>query len=812
MKNNQYLKYLEDEEYDDRLHRIKQQLDEMVAQNDASFYRRFYRDRYSPLKLVILFKLLLAAAKRFSSETGKHLAWENCHSFAEFGSNFSSLSNLFGASTLREANNNPLCLLDEFDQMVASFELHFAPTVIRELISGQASFGDAVEYFSMYLITHYEETDAPRSINHMAIQAMNGVDSKYAAIVPFVFALEDGERLRPEDMNRFEIQALLLLAMAVAAGKDDYKEAVFEKFFMETPNIRTADILDQTLGKDILLDCLTKYLDDSDEEDACDFFLEVIRRGLVADSSFIERCTKAAFCACSRAGAAYLFRHPKTDAAYLTVKDTLAELFSDSVNTFKRDYSITYAIVCLRNKRSIEDAIKDALKDALSADSIYSRLLGLSIIRAASVLTEWDCMSNCPQIPIDVFSVIIQRYLTKNGTAEQNFALYALSDALDAGILDREILNKPANLKVITPLLRYEQLREIAEHILSYTPISCISHADELKDEKNQKLMLHYSSLLELEPKASRYLDRFSILLALGWFDRNSIISNLQSLCRGVILSSDPYHVQLGALRRTKILLDEYINKYAISLPTLAVHKNFILSSASEKQAFELDKAVEINCEEKLAEFVAFLNECMKKQETDVAKALVENCSVKCSLQSPYLITRFFYFLCAFGSPDILEAFYNYYADVLDRPVRVDCSNRFQLVGLLAGVHLWRSDIGFDICSAYNSEATNALSRGRRLRHALETNQLTMLLDQEYRNIEKQKQSQWISKFCPDHEELDFRNHLTVDPEKSEKVFLSYWDEPLCQQFLKAQSFSFYALNKEDPYSTYVCIRKESLK
>lgn len=483
---------------------IRQYLKEMIEKNDALLYKKLEKDRYSPLKLIVLFELLLAAAKRFSSEIGEHLAWGDSQSFDAIRKHLTSLSYVFGSNIGKEKNGDPLYLLKGIHRDVASYELHFAPPVIQDLISGHASFSDAFEYVATYLILHYDEVDVPRSINHMAIQEMDALDHRYAQVLPFVLAMDNRESPCSSDFDRSEIQMLLLLAMAIKAGKEDYKEAIFEEYLMDSPKIETAKIIAEVFGKGFLNELLRCLLEEPCDEEIHQLLFDALQEDLLTDVPLLKHCTKIIFRTCDKAKAKYLFTHPSRGKAYLTVKESLGKLFSKSVSVYKPDYSIAYTITCLRDKNS-SISIKSALKDVLSPDSRYSKLLGLSKIQVISLLEEWNLISDCPKIPVDNFSAIIQMYLTGDNAAEQKFALNSLSKALEAGVVSKKVLNCD-NIKTIVPFLRSEQTREAAENILSHTPISCITHAAELKKEENQKLMIHYSSLLELEPNAERHL------------------------------------------------------------------------------------------------------------------------------------------------------------------------------------------------------------------------------------------------------------------------------------------------------------------
>lgn len=785
----------------------RQYLKELIEKNDASPYKEIEKDRYSPLKLIVLFKLLLAAAKQFSSKIGEHLAWEDSQSFNAIGKHLTSLPCVFGSNIEREKNGDPFYLLKGIHRDVASYELHFAPPVIQELISGHASFDDAFEFLATYLILHYDEVDVdvPRSINHMAVQEMDALDHRYAQIVPFVFALDSREHPCSRDFDRSEIQMLLVLAMAIKAGKEYYKEAVLEEYLMNSPTIETAEIIAEVFGKSFLNGLLRCLINEPCDEETHQLLFETLQEDLLTDVPLIKHCTKMFFRTCDRAKAQYLFTRPSKEKAYLTVKEALAKLFSKSVSVYGSDYSIAYSIICLRDK-NCNASIKSALKDVLSPDSRYSKLLGLSKIRAISLLEKWDLISDCPEIPVDSFSAIIQTYLNGDNAAEQVFALNALSEALEARVVSKTVLNCD-NIKAIVPFLRSEQTREVAENILSHTPISCITHAAELKREENQELMIHYSSLLELEPSAKRHLKRFSILVALGWIDRKSVVHNLQLLCRTAILPEERHRTLLSVAA----ILREYINEFAVPLSLVSDCEDALCDVPC---TLEQDDPTTIIHESQLAVLIARLDDLMKHQDVSTAKKLVKDCSLNCSLKPShsYLITRFFYYLCAFGEVSSLTSFYKQYSGILDRPVRVDCTSILRLVGNIAEIMPWRSDIGYEICKSYNTpETLAALSQGKRAIHALEVNDLYAYIERDLRSNDEAKIRRWKAFFGSDFELQNFLQYMLPNAD-NDILCCQYWDEPLCQQFLKAQSFSFYALNKEDPYSTCVCIRKEFLK
>ena len=776
----------------------RQYLKEMIEKNDASLYKELEKDRYSPLKLIVLFKLLLAAAKQFLSEIGEHLAWGDSQSFNAIGKQLTSLSCVFGSNIGKEKNGDPFYLLNGIHRDVAFYEMHFAPPVIQDLIFGHASFDDAFEFLATYLILHYDEVDVPRSINHMAVQEMDALDHRYAQIVPFVFALGNGERPFLRDFDRAEIQMLLVLAMAIKAGKEDYKEAIFEEYLMDSPTIENTKIIAEVFGKDFLNELLRCLIEDPCDEEIHQLLFEALQEDLLTDVPLLKHCTKMIFRTCDKAKARYLFTHPSRGKAYLTVKESLVKLFSKSVSVYKHDYSIAFAVTCLRDG-NCNTSIKSALKDVLSPESRYSKLLGLSKIQAISLLEKWNLISDCPKIPIDDFFAIIQMYLSGENTAEQKFALNSLSEALDAGVVSKKVLNCD-NIKTIVPFLRSEQTREAAENILSHTPISCITHAAELKSEENQQLMIHYSSLLEFEPSAERHLKRFSILVALGWIDRKSVVHNLQLLCRRAL----PPEERHSTLLSVAAILREYITEFGVPLSIVSDCEDKLRDVPSTLE--QNDCPTTIIHEGQLAVLIARLDDLMKHQDISTAKKLVKDCSLNCSLihSHSYLITRFFYYLCAFGEASSLASFYKQYSGILDRPVRVDCTSILRLVGNVAEIMPWRSDIGYEICKSYNTpETLVALSQGKRAIHALEVNDLYAYIEGDLRSNDEAKIRRWKAFFGSDFELHNFLQYMLPNA-VNDVLCYQYWDDPLIRNTLQSKPFSLYALDKENPYA--VCI------
>ena len=687
-----------------------------------SFSNRIAEFPDTPLKQLLRFKILVSLGKTAglswaSATTVKQLAGSNDY-FKNIFAHHEDVP-LYGYPSLTEQDLLRFSAWElEEAKLQCKAEYQFVPQSVRELLDDPA----VLEKYAEQLAALSSRANCPRPEGFEAVysdmqERFPDMDySRFVEISAFMGYLDCSESGKLQYRMKFRREKDALTILAACTGNALFsKEAIPAKesiakwmatnknwtpmFFQKIIDVAECSVA--VLAESLLL------ADPSDDtHPAADYLLLTVAEGHIRDEELCKRVLDRVFeHFIDKVSTQYFLTHVM-DERFVFICNYVQEHFVASV--LEKTPLFYYAAAATEIRRaqdSCEDIAETAMKAALSEDDVEA-CLAISVLGMLAYSKDFDFVKMPSFVMDDPVGERIVTHAFSPNSVLHRVCYAAVSDLIKEGYIRKSALAEPSVMLLAKRMLLSEHA-ERAIDVLSDCSIYQVLHP--VPSENDEELKERFSRKYAEEASAVGRIRLFPTCMVLECWQptKDDLGKAVKQLCADACRSKELLNRNMK--RHLADLADEAAKAFELVADPDFVPKSApaVVSSYLRSGDYIWVKNNYYDCarpqqvitsEKDLAVLIRYIDSLSCTLDGDVipqrgedepcmlliqgpvvfscdsidikkeTQRIVRGTEVKTRLSSPFIICRWFYLLCKYAEPEVLDRFTSEYLNVLQRP------------------------------------------------------------------------------------------------------------------------------------------------